>query len=39
MVKSPKKRSKLTDLLDAIEVRDVEDFTDTHKLKKALYKG
>jgi hypothetical protein len=28
---------KLTELFDSIEV-DVDDFTDTHKLKASLYK-
>jgi len=28
---------KLTELFDSIEV-DVDDFTDTHKLKESLYK-
>lgn len=37
LVKSLKKRGRLTDLVDAIEVRNVEDFTDTHKLRKAVY--
>ena len=37
LVRSLKKRGKLTDLVDAIEVRNVEDFTDTHKLRKAVY--
>jgi len=37
IVRSLRKRGKLTDLLDAIEVRNVEDFADTHKLRKAIY--
>ncbi|NAZ25844.1 MAG: hypothetical protein GU357_08820 [Thermofilum sp.] len=32
----PLETIKLTDLFDSIEV-DVDDFTDTHKLRKALY--
>lgn len=34
----PLKRLKLMDLFDAIEV-DVEDFTDTHKQRGALYES
>ncbi|MHC1628899.1 MAG: division/cell wall cluster transcriptional repressor MraZ [Candidatus Nezhaarchaeales archaeon] len=34
----PLKRIKLSDLFDSIEV-NVDDFTDTHKLRKALLEG
>ena len=31
------KRGKLTDFVDAIQVRNVKDFADSHKLRKAVY--
>ncbi len=37
MVKAVRKRGRLTDLVDSIEVEGVEDFTDTHKLREVLY--
>lgn len=37
LVKSIRKRVKLTDLVNSIEVDDVDDFTDTHKLREALH--
>ncbi|KPV62747.1 MAG: hypothetical protein AOA65_1642 [Candidatus Bathyarchaeota archaeon BA1] len=37
ILRALRKRGKLTDLADAIEVHDVEDFSDTHKLRKAVY--
>jgi len=36
LVRTLRKRGKLTDLIDSIEV-DVDDFTDTHKLREKLY--
>jgi len=38
IVLKPIKDTKLTDFFDSIEV-DVDDFTDTHKLRKALLEG
>jgi len=37
LVRPLKKRGKLTDLVDAIEIENVEDFTDSHKLRSAVY--
>lgn len=37
MIRPLRKRGKLTDLVDAVEVPAVEDFTDNHKLRKAIY--
>jgi len=37
ILRALRKRGRLTDLADAIEVNDVEDFSDTHKLRKAIY--
>ncbi|MCD6409775.1 MAG: AbrB/MazE/SpoVT family DNA-binding domain-containing protein [Candidatus Verstraetearchaeota archaeon] len=34
----PLRRAKLSEFFDSIEV-DVDDFTDTHKLRKALLEG
>ena len=36
LVRTLRKRGKLTDLIDSITV-DAEDFTDTHKLREKLY--
>lgn len=37
LIRPLRKRGKLTDLVDAIEVEKVEDFTDSHALRKALH--
>jgi len=37
IVKTLRKRGKLTDLADAIEVPEVKDFADTHELRRTLY--
>lgn len=37
LIRPLRKRGKLTDLVDAIEVEKVKDFTDSHDLRKALY--
>jgi len=37
VVRPLRKRGKLTDLVDAIKVGNVEDFTDTHRLREAVY--
>jgi len=37
LIRSLRKRSKLTDLIDSIEIEDVEDFGDTHELRGAMY--
>ncbi|MBS7250419.1 MAG: AbrB/MazE/SpoVT family DNA-binding domain-containing protein [Candidatus Freyarchaeota archaeon] len=37
LVRPLRKRVKLTELIDSIEVNDVDDFTDTHKLREALH--
>lgn len=37
LIRALKKRGKLTDLVDTIEVEKVEDFTDSHKVRKALH--
>jgi len=37
LVRPLKKRVKLTDLVDSIEVEDVDDFRDTHKLREAVH--
>ena len=34
----PLRRAKLSDFFDSIEI-DVDDFTDTHKLRKAVLEG
>ncbi len=36
LVRPLRKQLKLTDLVDSIEVDGVDDFTDTHKLRRAL---
>ncbi len=33
----PIKPVKLSELFDSIEIGDVEDFTDTHELRRALH--
>ena len=37
MIRALRKKGKLTDLADAIEVPDVEDFGDTHELRRAVH--
>jgi len=37
VVRPLRKRGKLTDLVDAIEIENVEDFADTHRLREAVY--
>jgi len=37
VVRPLRKRGKLTDLVNTIEVGNVEDFTDTHRLRGAVY--
>jgi len=37
VVRPLRKRGKLTDLVDAIKVGNVEDFTDTHRLRETVY--
>nr|MDO8098856.1 AbrB/MazE/SpoVT family DNA-binding domain-containing protein [Candidatus Njordarchaeota archaeon] len=37
LVRPFKKRVKLTDLVDSIEVDNVDDFADTHKLREAFH--
>lgn len=37
IIKTLKKKGKLTDLADTIEVPEVEDFTDTHELRRTVY--
>jgi len=37
VVRPLRKRGKLTDLVDAIEIENVEDFTGTHRLRGAVY--
>jgi bifunctional DNA-binding transcriptional regulator/antitoxin component of YhaV-PrlF toxin-antitoxin module len=37
LVKPLRKQVKLTELVDSIEVEDVDDFADTHKLREALH--
>lgn len=32
-----RKRGKLTDLIDSIELGNIKDFTDTHKAREALH--
>ncbi|MCS7364608.1 MAG: hypothetical protein NDF54_04135 [archaeon GB-1867-035] len=36
LIRAIKKKMKLTDLIDSIEV-EVDDFTDTHKLREAIH--
>ncbi|MGB9806909.1 MAG: AbrB/MazE/SpoVT family DNA-binding domain-containing protein [Thermoproteota archaeon] len=37
LIKSIKKRGKLTDLVDSIEIEDVDNFEDTHELRSVVY--
>jgi AbrB family looped-hinge helix DNA binding protein len=37
LIKPLRKRGKLTDLVDSIEIEEVSDFGDTHKLREVLY--
>jgi bifunctional DNA-binding transcriptional regulator/antitoxin component of YhaV-PrlF toxin-antitoxin module len=37
LVRPLRKRGKLTDLVDAIGIEDVEDFTDTDQLRRSIY--
>jgi len=37
VVRPLRKRGKLTDLVDAIEIENVGDFADTHRLREAFY--
>ena len=37
LIKSIKKRGKLTDLVDSIEIEDVDNFEDTHELRSVIY--
>ncbi len=37
VVRPLRKQGKLTDLVDAIKIENVEDFADTHRLRAAIY--
>ncbi len=37
LVRALKKRGKLTDLVDAIEIEGVEDFSDTDQLRRSIH--
>jgi|YelNatPaOPRAMG01_1025707.scaffolds.fasta_scaffold86456_2 AbrB family looped-hinge helix DNA binding protein len=37
LIKPLRKRGKLTDLIDAIEIEQISDFEDTHELRKVLH--
>lgn len=37
LIKPLRKSGKLTDLVDSIEIEEVSDFGDTHKLREVLY--
>ncbi len=37
LIKSLRKRGKLTDLVDSMEIEGVSDFGDTHELRMVLY--
>lgn len=37
LIKPLRKRGKLTDLVDSIEIEEVRDFGDTHELRMVLY--
>ena len=37
IVRPLRKKGKLTDLIDSIEVEGVKDFTDTHNVREALH--
>ncbi|MBO3769804.1 MAG: AbrB/MazE/SpoVT family DNA-binding domain-containing protein [Thermoproteota archaeon] len=37
LIKPLRKRGKLTDLADSIEIEKVSDFTDPHELRKIMY--
>jgi len=37
LIRSLRKRGKLTDLVDSIEVKNVGDFGDIHELRGAVY--
>lgn len=37
LVRPLRKRGKLTDFIDSIELEGVKDFTDTHKIREALH--
>ena len=37
LIKSIKKRGKLTDLVDSIEIEDIDNFEDTHELRSVVY--
>lgn len=37
IIRSLRKRGRLTDLIDAIELEGVQDFTDTHQVREALH--
>jgi len=37
LIKPLRKRGKLTDLIDSMEIEGVRDFGDTHELRMVLY--
>jgi len=37
LIKPLRKRGKLTGLVDSMEIEEVSDFGDTHKLREVLY--
>jgi len=37
LIRSLRKRGRLTDLIDSIEIQDVKNFGDTHELRGAVY--
>ncbi len=37
IIRPLKKRGKLTDLIDSIELQNIKGFTDTHKVREALH--
>jgi bifunctional DNA-binding transcriptional regulator/antitoxin component of YhaV-PrlF toxin-antitoxin module len=37
LIRSLRKRGRLTDLIDSIEIKDVKDFGDAHNLRGVVY--
>jgi len=37
LIRSIRKRGRLTDLIDSIEIKDIKDFGNTHELRGAMY--